>query len=170
MCGSGLGEGLRGREQHQFVLVNSFITRGFFYLASEQLHFQFKGCQVYCINTVCQCHLYESPRMNGLIHTMVQSQGPLLVAQFVTRLTQEPEVLGLFLLPLIQGEQFDKKVVSYWRKYVNLVLFKVFPSTNCPYRRVKVTCFGKSVKFLQESFLHSPLIFCKIIHLMPLVN
>ena len=29
---------------------------------------------------------------------------------------------------------------------------KVFPSTNCPYRGVKVTCFGKSVKVLTREF------------------
>ena len=31
-------------------------------------------------------------------------------------------------------------------------LFKVFSSTNCPYRGVKVTCFGKSVKVLIGEF------------------
>ena len=45
---------------------------------------------------------------------------------------------------------------------------EVFPSTNCPYRGVKVTCFGKSVQVLTGSFLHLPSNPCKIIHLKPL--
>ena len=53
----------------------------------------------------------------------------------------------------------------------NHIIFKVFPSTTCPYRGVKVTCFGKSLKvFTRESFLHLPLNLCKIMHIMPLVN
>ena len=31
-------------------------------------------------------------------------------------------------------------------------LFKVFPSTDCPYRGVKVACFGKSVKVRTREF------------------
>ena len=34
----------------------------------------------------------------------------------------------------------------------NFQTFKVFPSTNCSYHGVKVTCFGKSVKILSGEF------------------
>ena len=35
---------------------------------------------------------------------------------------------------------------------VPVAVFRVFPSTNCLYLGVKVTCFGKSVKILTGEF------------------
>ena len=35
---------------------------------------------------------------------------------------------------------------------ITCTMIKVFPSTDCPYRGVKVTCFGKSVTVLTREF------------------
>ena len=59
--------------------------------------------------------------------------------------------------------------VEVFQNLFKVIHFKVFPSTNCPYRVVKVTCFEKkSVQVLTREFLHLPLNLCKIMHIMPM--
>ena len=43
-------------------------------------------------------------------------------------------------------------LASQYIELLRVVMFKVFPSSNCPYHGVKVTCFGKSVKVLTGEF------------------
>ena len=62
----------------------------------------------------------------------------------------------LFLLSLNgRAGQITRETNYLW---VTIFGVKIFPSTNCPYYGVNVTCFGKSVKIFTGEFaiLHGP--------------
>ena len=88
-------------------------------------------------------HLFLHPRISPALQekSKLQSYQIILklrgsIAQLVAGLTQEPDVLRLIpgLATYFGSPQADSRrvVVSYWQKYVNLVLIKCFGALSLP--------------------------------------
>ena len=55
-------------------------------------------------------------------------------------------------LLILHWSEIHRLFNKFWNQPAIVSVFKVFPSTKCPYCGVKVTCFGKIVKVLPREF------------------